>query len=118
MKKFSAITFLLFAQWAHCLAQKPKSLLFTRQDSVLLSLCSCDSIMKRFAAEPRFNTSNGIGFGRLYNFKKQLSKCGYFYNYKLICGYDLIYDNSDSLTQIARYFNGRHAGDCEIKKGR
>ena len=58
---------------------------------------------------------DGKGWAKLFNMNKQISKDGYFWNYKLVIGFDYIYDKEGNLVQIAKFFKGKQIGECPVK---
>lgn len=93
---------------------------YTKQDSLRLESCSCDSVIvtgqKKYRAPgneyPEVKWTDE-GYLRLYRKDKQLSKCGYLYEYKLIYGFVYRYDENNKLIKIEKYFNGKYTGDCK-----
>jgi len=44
---------------------------------------------------------------------KNISKCGYFENYKLIYGLSFVYDSTKKLIEIEKYYSGQKIGSCK-----
>lgn len=59
---------------------------------------------------------NGTGQHTMYNKDKQLSKVGYFENYRLMEGLLYKYDNNGILHTIEKYKAGRHIGNAPLPK--
>lgn len=59
---------------------------------------------------------NGTGQAKLFNKNRQISKEGYFENYKLISGKEYIYNEDGILTRIAIYKNSQYMGDGVIEE--
>lgn len=59
---------------------------------------------------------NGNGQHTMYNKDKQLSKVGYFENYRLMDGLLYKYDSDGMLILIEKYKSGRYIGDAPLPK--
>ena len=59
---------------------------------------------------------NGNGQHTMYNKDKQLSKVGFFENYRLMDGLLYKYDNNGILHTIEKYKAGRHIGNAPLPK--
>ncbi|MCB9173036.1 MAG: toxin-antitoxin system YwqK family antitoxin [Flavobacteriales bacterium] len=59
---------------------------------------------------------NGNGQHTMYNKDKQLSKVGFFENYRLMDGLLYKYDNNGILYAIEKYKAGRHIGNAPLPK--
>lgn len=58
----------------------------------------------------------GTGQHTMYNKDKQLSKVGYFENYRLMDGVLYKYDNNGILIVLEKYKSGRYIGDAPLPK--
>lgn len=117
VKLIIVIFLLVFASGSTGAQSKKK---FSRQDSLKLSFCHCDSIYKNWTPKPSSKVDapeyEGNGWNRLYNFQDKLGQCGYFEKYYFIYGLRYKYDENGNLKQIQKYHNGKLIGNCEIKK--
>ena len=66
--------------------------------------------------EVNVGTFNGNGQHTMYNKDKQLSKVGFFENFKLMDGLNYKYDNNGILIVIEKYKSGRYIGDAPLPK--
>lgn len=66
--------------------------------------------------EVNVGTFNGNGQHTMYNKDKQLSKVGFFENFKLMDGVFYKYDNNGILIVIEKYKAGRYIGDAPLPK--
>jgi antitoxin component YwqK of YwqJK toxin-antitoxin module len=66
--------------------------------------------------EVNIGTFNGNGQHTMYNKDKQLSKVGFFENFKLMDGLFYKYDNNGILIVIEKYKAGRYIGDAPLPK--
>ena len=93
---------------------------FSKQDSLKLSFCNCDSLYKPWPPKPTPKSDGpefeGSGWNRLYNFQDKIGQCGYFDKFYFIYGLRFKYDEKGTLTQIQKYHNGKLIGNCELKK--
>lgn len=100
-------------------AAQPKKK-FSKQDTLKLNYCNCDSLYKAWPPKPGSKVEapeyDGNGWNRLYNFQDKLAQCGYFEKFYFMYGLRFKYDDNGNLKQIQKYFNGKLIGNCEIKK--
>lgn len=93
---------------------------FTKQDSLKLSFCNCDSIYKPWPPKPGGKVDapefDGNGWNRLYNFQNKIGQCGYFEKFYFLYGFRFKYDDNGNLTQIQKYQNGKLIGNCDTRK--
>lgn len=66
--------------------------------------------------EVNVGTFNGNGQHTMYNKDKQLSKVGFFENFKLMDGLNYKYDSNGILIVIEKYKAGRYIGDAPLPK--
>ena len=59
---------------------------------------------------------NGEGQHKMYNRNKEISKDGFFKDYRLIDGLNYQYDSNGILIKIKRYKDGRYIGDAPLPK--
>lgn len=117
MRKIIAILFFVFVT---CSLQAQTKTKFTRQDSMKLNFCACDSLSKSFIEKSNSKDDapdfDGNGWHKLLNFQKQIGQCGYFNKFYFMYGLHFIYDENGKLTKIKKFFNGKMIGLCEVKK--
>jgi antitoxin component YwqK of YwqJK toxin-antitoxin module len=65
---------------------------------------------------PNIGVFDGNGYHKMYNQNKQLSKDGYFKNYRLMDGKWYKYDENGILINIEKYEKGRYVGDVPIEE--
>ncbi len=70
---------------------------------------------KQNLADKKKNPFNGNGNHTLYNKNKQLSKKGFFKNYRLIDGFRYVYTEDGILEKIEKYKGGKYVGDAPIE---
>lgn len=91
---------------------------FSKQDSVKLGHCKCDSIFPAWKAKPDPKAEqpefDGNGWHRVLNFKGKVGQCGYFHKFYFMYGLHFFYDENGNVTKIRKYFNGKVIG--EVKK--
>jgi antitoxin component YwqK of YwqJK toxin-antitoxin module len=91
---------------------------FTKQDSVKLNYCICDSLFPAWKNKPNSQSDqpefNGNGWYRTLNFKGKIAQCGYFSKFYFTYGLHFFYDENGNITKIRKYFNGKVIG--EVKK--
>lgn len=75
-------------------------------------------VVKKEEEKPNIGAFDGNGYAKLYNLNKQISKDGYFKNYKLIDGKWYKYDENGILIKIEIYKNGRYVGDGVIEENK
>ena len=59
---------------------------------------------------------SGNGQNKIYNMNKQISKDGFFKNYRLMDGLWYKYDENGILESIEKYKNGKYIGDAPLPK--
>jgi len=101
--------------------------LFSKEDSMRIDSCTLKGIKGGTSSEKKKEKKkyhknedmqslfDGKGWAKLFNMNKQISKDGYFWNYKLVIGFDYIYDKEGNLVQIAKFFKGKQIGECPVK---
>ena len=111
------ITLLLF--FAVSFSVRAQSKKFSKQDSIKLNYCLCDSLNKTFIGktkplkdEPDFE---GNGWVTLFNFQGKMGQCGYFNKYYFMYGLQLKYDDNGKLIKTNKFYNGKLIGVCGKK---
>jgi len=61
-------------------------------------------------------TFSGNGQNKIYNMNKQISKDGFFKNYRLMDGLWYKYDENGILVSIEKYKNGKYIGEAPLPK--
>lgn len=93
---------------------------FTKQDSVKLTYCRCDSLNALWKTKPNPRSEqpefDGNGWHRILNFEGKVGQCGYFNKFYFLYGLHFTYDENGNITRIRKYFNGKIIGNCDLKK--
>ena|ERR1051326_174851 len=111
------IPFFLFAFSCNYLFAQQKK--FSKQDSVKLNYCLCDSLNKTFIGKTKPNKDEpdfeGNGWNTLFNFQGKMAQCGYFNKFYFMYGFHFKYDENGKLTKIMKFYNGKMIGVCTVK---
>ena len=92
---------------------------FSKQDSIKLNFCNCDSVYKKWPPKPKSAADipdfEGNGWNKLYNFQNNVGQCGYFNKFYFIYGLQFKYDEAGKLIKINKFYNGKLTGICGKK---
>lgn len=113
------VIFFLFAAFSERLIAQGK-MKFTKQDSVKLNYCKCDSLNVAWKTKPNPKAEqpefDGNGWHRILNFQGKVGQCGYFNKFYFLYGLHFMYDENGNIKKIKKYFNGKSVGICDLKK--